>query len=217
LGHLLRDRGQPAADAALEFLAGEAGIRAGTVQLQAVEAACAVATFEDAECTLSALGKAARPPRGQDTAPGAWLRCALSDRAPTQAGLPAQLEHVASCWERFDSTRRDLAAATAARCRLRIEGWYHSVVEEALEDACTPGEATGGTPGHLLQLERHRLLAILGRALRRQDGVLDAPDSAAATHTGAFDIGAIGHLLALRGATVPPARGRVLALPGSFA
>ena len=126
------------------------------------------------------------------------LELALSDCIGAAPEFPPLIDELAARWADFEAARRALLGAHAARCRVRVEAWYHTLVDQALDASDPDSEAACGALAQLVHLERHRLLATLGQALRRQHATLQAPGVAEPTPTSAIDVGAAGHLIALR-------------------
>lgn len=205
---LSRHREEPV-NAALEFAAREARLRAHVAQLDAIDALCGVladdpAALDTVERSLTGLGTLlAEEPPGDASALYKTLRVA----GPHSGGgkLERPLNALTDAWAQFDAARRDLLVARSATCRMRMEMWYHCTLDNGeipIEAGRVARHADGpAETARQVQLEYFRLLAILGLALRHQQAALrSAGLPLPVPPSGNLEPGALGHLMALQGA-----------------
>lgn len=204
-----RRREEPV-NAAFEFAAREARLRAHMAQLDAINELCDVladdpAALDAAERGLAAAGAVvAEEPRGDTSA-----LCTMMMMDGLHSGgtkLERPLNALMETWAQFDAARHDLLAARGASCRVRMEIWYqwlldHGEIPLKSGGAARHDDGSAGTAQYQLQLEYFRLFFTLGVSLRHQQAALrSAGLSSPAASPGNFEPGALGHLMALQGA-----------------
>lgn len=134
------------------------------------------AALDQAESALMDIDPACAAPADVT---GAALRPLLADAAGDSAAL-------LGAWDRFVASRRALAAAESACHRIALERWHHGFLAPAMR-----GLGAADASQHIA-IERVRLLATLGQAMRR---AAVTPEVFALDH---LEPDSIGYLLAAR-------------------
>lgn len=207
--NLLGRRREEPVNAAFKFAAREARLRAHMAQLDAINELCDVladgpAALDAAERGLAAAGAVvAEEPRGDVSA----LRTTMMMDNLHSGGMKLErpLNALMEAWAQFDAARHDFLAARGASCRVRMEIWHHWLLDHGeipqSGGAARSDDGSAGAAQYQLQLEYFRLLFILGLSLRHQQAALrSAGLSSPAASPGSFELGALGHLMALQGA-----------------
>jgi hypothetical protein len=175
------DAGVQESQAVLEFAGAESQQRRCAARLDNLGRLAALvaddpAAFDQAESALMAIDAACAAPADVG---GAALR-------PLLAGAAGDDDALLGAWDRFVASRRALAAAASACHRIALERWHHGFLAPAMRaiDAVDAGQH--------IAVERVRLLATLGQAVRR---AAVAPDELPLDH---LEPDSIGYLLAAR-------------------